>query len=72
MKKFINTAIALFVLWNYDPVWTDTLEFQEYIGGPWIEVPAPYFFSPDGADYKIEIIPLSPQMIFRVRREWTP
>ena len=72
MEKFTNLFLTLFVLWTFEPGVTDTLEFQEYIGGPWTAVARPYFFTPDGGEYKVQIIPLFPQGIFRVSRVWTP
>jgi len=72
MKKFVNTIIALFVLWTYEPGVIDTLETCFFPGGPWIPVAGPYFFTPDGASYRVLIVPELSQSFFRVKREWMP
>lgn len=70
MKKFINLLCLLFVLWNYEPGVIDTLEYQEYIGGPWTEVAGPYLLTPGGVDYKVPIDTTLAQAFFRVKRVW--
>lgn len=69
MKKYLNTIIALFILWTYEPGVIDTLEMSEHLGGPWVSLARPYFFSPGGESYRVFIIPEFSQAFFRVRRE---
>lgn len=69
MKKYINTIIALFIMWAYEPNVIDTLEMSESVDGPWYAVAGPYLFSADGADYMVTVVPELPQAFFRIRRE---
>jgi hypothetical protein len=62
-----NLWLILFVTWSFYADVRDVLQTQDYIGGPWRDVPGPYPVV--AGQYKVPVSGKS-QAFFRLRKAW--